>query len=82
MALREERTSDDEAQRDRGGRRGSGRNALGAGAPMTSPFMETITGLLTQRGLQVTRFEFAYMAARRDGGKRRPPPKAELLAGE
>lgn len=54
----------------------------GAGAPMTSPFMELMTDLLVERGLAVTRFEFAYMAARRDGGKRRPPPKAELLVAE
>jgi len=53
--------------------------AHGAGAPMTSPFMETVTGLLVERGLRVSRFEFPYMAARRQGGKRRPPPKAELL---
>lgn len=56
--------------------------AHGAGAPMTSPFMEKIAALLADRGLQVFRFEFAYMAARRDGSKRRPPPKAELLMGE
>ena len=53
--------------------------AHGAGAPMTSPFLETATRLLVERGLRVSRFEFPYMAARRDGGKRRPPPKAELL---
>ena len=56
--------------------------AHGAGAPMTSPFMETISALLAERGVAVTRFEFSYMAARRDGGKRRPPPKAETLIGE
>jgi uncharacterized protein len=54
----------------------------GAGAPMTSPFLETITRLLTERGLAVSRFEFAYMAARREDGKRRPPPKAERLVDE
>jgi predicted alpha/beta-hydrolase family hydrolase len=53
--------------------------AHGAGAPMTSPFMETMAGLLAERGVGVVRFEFAYMAARRAGGKRRPPPKAETL---
>ena len=53
--------------------------AHGAGAPMTSPFLETVTRLLVERGLRVSRFEFPYMAARRQGGKRRPPPKAELL---
>src|SRR5918992_724546 len=56
--------------------------AHGAGAPMTSPFMETFARLLAERGLAVTRFEFGYMAARRAGGKRRPPPKAELLTPE
>lgn len=54
----------------------------GAGAPMTSPFLETMTRLLTERGLAVSRFEFAYMAARREDGKRRPPPKAERLVDE
>ena len=56
--------------------------AHGAGAPMTSPFMNTMVSLLTERNIAVTRFEFAYMAARRDDGKRRPPPKAELLVPE
>jgi len=56
--------------------------AHGAGAPMTSPFLETMTRLLTERGLAVSRFEFAYMAARREDGKRRPPPKAERLVDE
>jgi uncharacterized protein len=53
--------------------------AHGAGAPMTSPFMESVTRQLVERGMRVSRFEFPYMAARRQGGKRRPPPKAELL---
>jgi len=56
--------------------------AHGAGAAMTSPFLETITRLLTERHLQLSRFEFDYMAARREGGKRRPPPRAELLIPE
>jgi uncharacterized protein len=56
--------------------------AHGAGAAMTSPFLETMTRLLTERCLQVSRFEFDYMAARREGGKRRPPPRAELLVPE
>lgn len=56
--------------------------AHGAGAPMTSPFLETMAGLLAARGLRICRFEFAYMAARREGAKRRPPPRAELLIGE
>jgi predicted alpha/beta-hydrolase family hydrolase len=56
--------------------------AHGAGAPMTSPFLETMTRLLAKRGLRICRFEFGYMAARRDGGKARPPPKAERLVEE
>ena len=56
--------------------------AHGAGAAMTSPFLEKMTFLLTERGLQVSRFEFDYMAARRSGGKRRPPPRAERLMPE
>lgn len=56
--------------------------AHGAGAPMTSPFMEGIARLLTERGFGVSRFEFAYMAGRRQDGKRRPPPKAERLVDE
>ncbi len=56
--------------------------AHGAGAGITSPFMEAITALLSDRGIGVTRFEFAYMAARRDGGTKKPPPKAEKLIPE
>ncbi|UTW07718.1 alpha/beta family hydrolase [Pseudomonas benzenivorans] len=54
--------------------------AHGAGAPMDSDFMTAIAELLAQRGVAVVRFEFAYMAARRLDGKRRPPsPQARLL---
>lgn len=56
--------------------------AHGAGAGMESPFMEQMAALLGERGVRTLRFEFGYMAARRIGGKRKPPPKAELLAGE
>ena len=56
--------------------------AHGAGAPMDSPFMTRISELLAARDVRVARFEFSYMAARRSGGKRRPPPKAEALDGE
>lgn len=56
--------------------------AHGAGAAMTSPFLEKMTLLLNERGIEVSRFEFDYMAARRHGGKRRPPPRAETLVGE
>src|SRR5690606_24851719 len=38
--------------------------------------------LLAERGLATLRFEFAYMAGRRQGGSRKPPPKAERLVDE
>lgn len=56
--------------------------AHGAGAAMTSPFLDQLAALLEARRIAVSRFEFAYMAARRAGGKRRPPPAAEKLTGE
>jgi uncharacterized protein len=56
--------------------------AHGAGAPMDSAFMASVVGQLVERRIRVIRFEFAYMAARRDGGKKRPPPKAEALTVE
>ena len=56
--------------------------AHGAMAPMDSPFLETISKELSARGLCVHRFEFSYMAGRRTGGKKRPPPRAENLVEE
>jgi predicted alpha/beta-hydrolase family hydrolase len=55
--------------------------AHGAGAGMESSFMEQMAQLLADREVRTLRFEFAYMAARRDR-KRSPPPKAESLADE
>lgn len=55
--------------------------AHGAGAPMTSPFMERMAALLAGHGIATLRFEFAYMAARRRG-ERKPPSRAEALIGE
>ncbi len=49
---------------------------------MTSPFLETMSKLLTGDSLAVTRFEFEYMASRRESMSRRPPPKAEKLMPE
>ena len=55
--------------------------AHGAGAPMDSPFMDDMAQRLAARGVAVVRFEFAYMAARREDGRRRPPnPQPQLLA--
>lgn len=56
--------------------------AHGAGAAMDTAFMSGIAGALAAQGLRVARFEFAYMAARRTGGSKRPPPKVELLCAE
>ena len=56
--------------------------AHGAGAGIDSPFMTEIANLLAARGIGLTLFEFAYMAQRRTGGPRRPPPKTHVLAGE
>lgn len=54
--------------------------AHGAGAPMDSDFMQRMAELLAQRGINVLRFEFPYMAERRTGGSKRPPnPQAQLL---
>lgn len=54
--------------------------AHGAGAAMDSPFMESMAQHLAVRGVAVVRFEFPYMAARRQDGIRRPPnPQAQLL---
>jgi hypothetical protein len=55
--------------------------AHGAGAPMDSPFMGAIAAAIAGRGIRVVRFEFPYMARRREGGPRRPPdPMPVLLA--
>lgn len=56
--------------------------AHGAGAPMDSAALDRLAAALAGRGLRVARFEFAYMAARRSGGKRRPAPRAETLRAE
>lgn len=55
--------------------------AHGAGAAMDSRGMTDVTSRLVARGIRVARFEFGYMAARRDG-VRRPPPRAETLVDE
>jgi predicted alpha/beta-hydrolase family hydrolase len=56
--------------------------AHGAGAPMDSPAMTSLAHALAGVGLRVARFEFAYMAGRRTGESRKPPPRAENLASE
>jgi predicted alpha/beta-hydrolase family hydrolase len=41
-----------------------------------------MAALLGERSIATLRFEFAYMAARAQGGGRKPPPKAERLVDE
>ncbi len=53
--------------------------AHGAGAPMDSPFMDNLAGLLAEQGVGVVRFEFPYMQERRENGKKRPPNKQDVL---
>lgn len=56
--------------------------AHGAGAGMDHPFLDAMATLLAERAIATTRFEFAYMAARRITQKRTVPPKAETLVPE
>ena len=53
--------------------------AHGAGAPMDSPFMNTVAAGLAREGTGVVRFEFPYMHSRRTSGKRRPPDREPVL---
>ncbi|MEZ5963971.1 MAG: alpha/beta family hydrolase [Planctomycetota bacterium] len=52
--------------------------AHGAGAAMDSPFLNDFSGLVSAEGVRVVRFEFPYMAARREG-RRRPPDREPVL---
>ncbi|WEK49625.1 MAG: alpha/beta hydrolase [Candidatus Kaistia colombiensis] len=56
--------------------------AHGAGAPMDSASMTAAAKALAAAGLRVARFEFAYMAERRSGTGRKPPPRADRLMPE
>lgn len=56
--------------------------AHGAGAPMDSASMSAAALALGKTGVRVARFEFGYMAARRSGDGRKPPPKADKLIPE
>lgn len=53
--------------------------AHGAGSPMDSPFMTFFANGLAERGVRVVRFEFPYMAAHRQGGRRRLPDRIAVL---
>lgn len=56
--------------------------AHGAGAGKDNEFMQQMADLLSQRGIQIHRFNFAYMAQALASGKRRPPGSAVKLLGE
>lgn len=53
--------------------------AHGAGAGMESEFMQVFAERLGEAGLRVARFEFPYMAGRRQTGRRRPPDREPVL---
>lgn len=53
--------------------------AHGAGAGMESPFLRDVAAGLAAAGIRVVRFEFPYMAARRQGSRRGPDPQGRLL---
>jgi hypothetical protein len=53
--------------------------AHGAGAPMDHPFMETVAHGIAAAGIRVARFEFPYMAARRESGRRTAPDRPAVL---
>ena len=53
--------------------------AHGAGAPMDTPFMDSIANGLADAGYQVVRFEFPYMRKRRTTGKRSGSGSAKAL---
>ena len=53
--------------------------AHGAGAPMVSPFLNTVARGVAQGGVRVARFEFPYMHARRQGGRRGAPDRGPVL---
>ena len=53
--------------------------AHGAGAPMDTPFMDAFAAGIAARGYRVARFEFPYMAERRETGRKRPPDRQPVL---
>jgi len=53
--------------------------AHGAGAPMDSPFMQAFAEGIAAAGLRAARFEFPYMAERRQNGIKKPPDRGPVL---
>ncbi len=56
--------------------------AHGAGAPLTSDFMQQVSAGLAKQGIRVVRFNFNYMQQRLDTGSRRPPERADKLIAQ
>lgn len=54
----------------------------GAGAPADSAWMNEVASCLCTQGWWVLRAELAYMAQRREDGRKRPPPRADRLLEE
>ena len=53
--------------------------AHGAGAPMNTPFLNSVARGLAAGGYRVARFEFPYMRARRDSGRKGGAPDREPI---
>jgi uncharacterized protein len=53
--------------------------AHGAGAPMSTPFLNSVARGLAAGGYRVARFEFPYMRARRDTGRKGGAPDREPI---
>ena len=53
--------------------------AHGAGAPMDSPFMRFFAKGIAAAGYRVVRFEFPYMAERRNSGTKGLPNRSDVL---
>lgn len=53
--------------------------AHGAGGAMDTPFMADVARTIAEQGIRVMRFEFPYMAARRQGQRRGPDRPPVLL---
>lgn len=53
--------------------------AHGAGGAMDTPFLTTIAARVAECGVRVVRFEFPYMAARREGRRSGAPDREPVL---
>ena len=56
--------------------------AHGAGEGADSAFLIRFAEVLASLGVRVARFEFDYMAQRRHGGSKRPPPRTPVVEEE